>query len=89
MTADATPSFKAPNKGAIIGIGWNRFTTVFSTGDGVIFGRDAAGDLWWHQDLAQDGTIRWEPGAARESARLSTPVIHPGFQAGSMPTETA
>ena len=36
---------------------------MFSGGNGVIFGRDTDGDLWWYKDLAQDGTSRWDPGS--------------------------
>ena len=65
-----TPSFDVPNKGAMIGNGWGQFTTVISTGNGVIFGQDAVGDLWWHQDLAQDGTIRGLTHGRGEESRL-------------------
>jgi hypothetical protein len=54
-----------PNQGAIIGIGWNMYTTVISCGDGVIFGRDTAGNLAWYKDLARNGTSKWDPRSAK------------------------
>ena len=49
---------------------------MISTGNGVIFGQDAVGDLWWHKDLAQDGTIRWANYGVAEESRS-------GFRPGS------
>ena len=84
VTAGGAPSFDASNNGAVIGIGWNMFTTVFSTGNGVIFGRDTAGHLWWYKDLAQDGTPSGLPAAERPSARDfdSTVIPRPLFRRG-------
>ena len=66
-----------PNQGAIIGVGWDRFTTVFSTGNGVIFARNPAGYLFWYKDLSQHGTSDWDPGS---STRVGS-----GFDPTSLP----
>ncbi len=56
-TAAGAPSFDAPNEGATIGIGWNMFTTVFSGGNGVLYGIDGDGNLRWYKDTHRDGTL--------------------------------
>jgi hypothetical protein len=77
VTATGAPSFDAPNNTAIIGLGWNIYTTVISTGNGVIFGRDTAGDLWWYKDLARNGTDNWD---SRSGTKIGS-----GFDPGSFP----
>ncbi|WP_460307564.1 tachylectin-related carbohydrate-binding protein, partial [Actinocorallia aurea] len=44
--------------------GWNIYSTVFSGGDGVIYGITPQGDLqWYRHDGWTDGTARWTAGA--------------------------
>src|SRR5262249_15027289 len=56
-------SFNAPNNGAVIGIGWDRFVSLTSPGNGEIYARDSSGNLFWYQDLADNGTQNFAPGS--------------------------
>lgn len=49
----------APRSGAKIGNGWNIFSTVFSGGDGVLYGIRPTGELLWYGDQRRDGTVGW------------------------------
>ena len=46
----------APDSGSQIGYGWDMFTTVFSGGDGIIYGITGDGALLWYRDELGDGT---------------------------------
>lgn len=51
----------------IVGNRWQDFSTVFSAGDGVIYGVTAHGDLlWYRHDGRSEGTFTWAPGAGKK-----------------------
>ncbi|MBD2065978.1 hypothetical protein H6F93_00220 [Leptolyngbya sp. FACHB-671] len=57
---DSTGRWKGTNK---VGNGWQDFTSVFATSDGIVYGILPNGDLLWYQhDGWQDGTRRWKGG---------------------------
>lgn len=48
-----------PASGSVIGNGFNRFARIFGGWGGVIYGEDAAGDLYWYRYAAGNGTNAW------------------------------
>jgi N,N-dimethylformamidase len=48
-----------PASGSQIGSGWNRFTRVFGGWNGVIYGLDALGNLFWYRYAANNGSFSW------------------------------
>jgi tachylectin len=53
--ADGSSGWAAAS-GSQIGLGWNAFATVFSGGEGLIYGITTSGQLLWYRDLARDGS---------------------------------
>ena len=51
------------NSGKQIGIDWQQFTQVLSSGDGVIYAVKPTGELVWYRDMLRDGTN--DPGGQR------------------------
>ena len=49
-------SFDGANQGAAIATDWQGYKTVFSGGDGILYGIDSVGNLMFHQDSQRDGT---------------------------------
>jgi hypothetical protein len=52
--------------GVQVGTGWNGYARIFGAGDGVVYGIDPAGDLYWyrHLDAANAGPQpKWTPRA--------------------------
>ena len=49
-------SFGAANEGNVIATGWNAFSNVLSTGNGMIYAIDTDGELRWFQDTHRNGT---------------------------------
>jgi hypothetical protein len=43
------PNNWAYDYGIKVGTGWNRFATVFATSDGVIYGIEPGGDMYWYK----------------------------------------
>lgn len=48
-----------PSSGAQIGSGFNQFPRMFGGFDGVFYGLDGAGDLYWFRYSGIDGTNTW------------------------------
>jgi N,N-dimethylformamidase len=48
--------------GAVIGSGFDAYPRVFGGWNGVIYGIDDSGQLWWHQYTADNGTAGWANG---------------------------
>jgi N,N-dimethylformamidase len=48
-----------PASGSVIGAGFNRFARIFGGWDGVIYGEDSAGNLYWYRYAAGNGTNGW------------------------------
>src|SRR4051794_2029214 len=42
--------------------GWENYTRVFSSGDGILYAIGANGDLFFLRDEARDGSVRWSFG---------------------------
>ncbi|MER6558676.1 tachylectin-related carbohydrate-binding protein [Streptomyces sp. NPDC001027] len=60
---DGTPSWTAGQGGVRVSGGWDIYTTVFSGGEGVIYGITPEGELrWYRHDGWQDGTPSWTAG---------------------------
>lgn len=49
----------AAGSGSVIGNGFNRFARIFGGWGGVIYGLDAAGDMYWYRYAAGNGTNSW------------------------------
>lgn len=48
-----------PASGSVIGSGFNRFTRLIGGWDGVLYGLDANGDMYWYRYTAGNGTPGW------------------------------
>ncbi len=60
---DGTARWTAGEGGNKISGGWDIYRTVFSGGNGIIYGVKPNGDLqWYRHDGWQDGTARWTAG---------------------------
>jgi N,N-dimethylformamidase len=49
----------AAGSGSVIGNGFNRFARIFGGWGGVVYGLDAAGDMYWYRYAAGNGTNAW------------------------------
>jgi hypothetical protein len=55
---DGSFRWEGPKK---VGNGWGSLKTVFSGGDGIIYGIQDNGDLMWYRHVGrEDGSFRWE-----------------------------
>ena len=63
--------------GRNVGNGWNRFVTVVSAaGDGVIYGIEPNGDLYWYRHLGRaDGSLRWTDGNRPQRRQRLEPLF--------------
>jgi N,N-dimethylformamidase len=64
-----------PESGVVIHDGFGRYPRVFGGYDGVLYGVEVDGSLWWHRYLAGDGSAgddAWANGGAGQQ-------IHDGF----------
>lgn len=60
---------------------WMKYVQVFSGGDGVIYGLDQNGVLFWqkHQDWYEGGTVWHEPRAVHPKFREATQIFGTGY----------
>lgn len=58
-----------PASGSQIGSGFDRFTRMTGGWDGVLYGLDAAGDMYWYRYAADNGTNQW---GANTGARIGS-----------------